>query len=685
MSLMRLHEDSPISEYTQFDIIELDWEKYATFNPTIIDGTYTQGTSLGYRFTTYVLNNNNLYQALSTNCPRSPLDDASIMKNLNEWDVQEGVYVRKNTIMQQMERGVKPADFDTNVHYYGREMNTPSQSFPEQFLVYLHKNNYNMGTFDAGKDYFKDISTPENRMCRVFYSDAGMGFSCYNCAGLAAQYPSDLQINTFMTKNTTVCAWSGSVGSGAERYYQKPYYWNINDTLYNPTLDANNAQNSSARMWILGNVAYSGIIDPPAWGWNALKQNQNTAFFFIHTKRNNIDYYGIAFIVLSDFTENAYPTKIQIAFFSKEYWGNSVIAGGSVPSGNWGPVSGQSGGSGSWDNSDDSESIYTPPETSYLPNAVSHGGLHIYDISETELNKLSGLLFNPTSANNFWSKWLNQKFNPISGIISLHTIPQQLKPTRPQNTAYVKIAGATLDDAYMGSVGDGISAYPVTAQYTDLPDTFSLSIPEYFGSFYDYEPYTKCYLHLPFCGIVKISANEILGGSISVKYRCDVMTGNVGAMVQTTDRNGIKKMQYFSGNCAYKLPIVGHDDGGVDNLTTLISGGVSLLTGNIAGIATAATQIANREHTTTIAGDVSGNSAPLSDLKLWLEVVRVVPSTPENKQEIQGLPANAFTLIYSLVGTGYAEIDSVHLENIANATPDEITEIEQIMKNGVIF
>lgn len=682
MSLMRLHEDSPISEYTQFDIVELDWDAYAAFNPTIIDGTYTEGTSLGHRFTTYAFSNN-LYQALSTNCPRSALSDTSIMKNLNQWEVQEGVYVRQNTQVEQMERGVKPADFDTNIHYYCREMNTPSAQFPEQFLVYLPKENYGHGVFDGNKDYFKDVSTPENRMTRIFYSDVGMGFGVFNNAGIHTNYPNATQLSMFMTKNVSIGCVSGSVGNGTQWYYINPYYWTINDTLYNPTTDSNNGQDATAKKWCIGSVYYSGIINPPASGWNALKTNENNALFFVHTRRNDIDYYGIAFITLSDFSENAYPTKIQIAFFSKPYWGSSVIAGGTIPTGNWGPVSGQGGGGGTWDNTDDYSSIYSPVPISSLPTAISYGGLHIYQITDTMLNKFSGLIFNPTNANNFWSKWLNQKFNPISGVISLHVLPYQIRPSLYATAESVHISGALLNDEYMGEIG-AVSAYRVENQYTETNE-FSLDIPEYFGSFYDYEPYTKCLLHLPFCGIVKISANDILNGSISVKYRCDVLTGNVCAMVKTVNRFGNTKTQYFTGNAAYILPIIGHDDGAINNLHNLISGGLGLLSGNIGGAIVSGVKAAEQEHSTTVQGNISGNLAPLSDLKLWLEIVRVVPSTPENKQEMQGLPANAFTLIYSLVGTGYAEIDSVHLENIAKATPDEIAEIEQIMKNGVIF
>lgn len=676
MSMLQLHEDSALSDYTRFDIVEIDSAKLIQLGANFENFTYPpQGSINGHRIRCY-LTNNFIFQALSTNCPRSATDGASIIKNNNDWVVREGVYERNNTVMTPMQWASEPADFHTNIHYYKR-------SIINNVIIYTPMpNNYPYNIFDPNTTYYRDDSTKDNRQNRLFYTDAGFSFTV-NCSSIAYSdlYNNPSYVNNIFKFQNILGFYGQFFGDSSWNAY--PQGAGLNGVSYNLSTGASNPYTQLA----IGEVAVDEYYAYPVNIYyndrtiEGLKEERNNATFFFHTVYDNIDYYGFAFITLSDRTENAYPTAIHFVGLSPEYWGTSIIAGGSVPSGSWGPVSGQSGGSGSWDNTDDSTSINVPLPIASLPNALTVGGLHAYLMSESMLDKLSGLMYNPTTFNNFWSKWLNQKFNPISGIISIHKLPFAVQPTGTET--FVRIAGAVLDATYMSDLGACLGDL-ISTQYTETPE-YTVSLPEYFGSFYDYDPFTKCYLHLPACGIIKVSANEIISGSVSVKYRCDILTGNVCAIIKTTDRNNVVKTQFVTGNCAYKLPFIGRDDGGVDNLVSLISGGISLLSGNVTGAIGAGKAIAEREHNTTITGDCTGNLTPLSDLKLWLEVVRVVPSTPDKKQEMQGIPANVYAMLYSLSGTGYAEIDITHLENMGDATESELTELETILRNGVIF
>jgi hypothetical protein len=616
----------------------------------------------------------NLYTALSSDCPRNVLQNGSIIKNKNVWENVQGIYQRSETTMERITS--QPSDFSTSLHYYTSSLSTPSAEHPEQYIIY---NPSSGNSWRPSNTYYKDVSQPEKRMCRTFFSDAGLSFSCFSGGVWSAPN---------VQKFVSVCSKLGDTQVSANMIPNN--CWTLNGNIYNPYSDSTSSSNFDRSFigeifngdfssWIpqINVTARNSSYD----NWSSLQTVVPCALCFVHYVYDNTDFYGVAYLLYNEDSDSAIPITLLAFLFSSEYWGSSIIAGGVVPSGSWGPVSGQSGGSGSWDNTDDSASINVPLPIASLPNALTVGGLHAYLMTEPMLDKLSGLMYNPTTFNNFWSKWLNQKFNPISGIISIHKLPFALQPTGTET--FVRIAGAVLDATYMSDLGACLGDL-ISSQYTETPE-YTVSLPEYFGSFYDYDPYTKCYLHLPACGIIKISANEILAGSVSVKYRCDIITGNVCAIVKTTDRNNVVKTHFVTGNCAYKMPFIGRDDGGVDNLVSLISGGISLLSGNVAGAIGAGKAIAEREHSTTITGDCTGNLTPLSDLKLWLEVVRVVPSTPENKQEMQGIPANVYTLLYSLSGTGYAEIDTIHLENIPDATNEEIAEIENILKNGAVF
>lgn len=677
MSQMQLHEDSPVSDYVIFPIIEIDSAVFGALSGAHITEWTTQATARqGNRLTLRCLNNVNIYTSLSADCPRNALQNGSIIKNKNNFENVQGVYKRTETEVEAVPIGVRPSDWGTSTHYYTQSINTPTTQIPNQYLVYNSVPPH--FPYTATTQYYKDISQKEKRMARTFYSDGKLSFTCFSGGAMDS--------NTVGRKFLCVGSWLGS-GYSTNDYFRQISFWTYDGTVYNPQSDNNTNTSNFARTFITGDCVYpqtsdtSASIETTAKTLQSLESVVSCALCFVHTKYNNTDYYGIAYLRYNEDSETAIPTHLTATLFAPDFWGTSIIAGGSVPTGSWGPVSSQSGGSGSWDNTDDSASINVPLPIASLPNALTVGGLHAYLMTEPMLDKLSGLMYNPTTFNNFWSKWLNQKFNPISGIISIHKLPFALQPTGTET--FVRIAGAVLDATYMSDLGACLGDL-ISSQYTETPE-YAVSLPEYFGSFYDYDPYTKCYLHLPACGIIKISANEILAGSVSVKYRCDIITGNVCAIVKTTDRNSVVKTHFVTGNCAYKMPFIGRDDGGVDNLVSLISGGISLLSGNVAGAIGAGKAIAEREHSTTITGDCTGNLTPLSDLKLWLEVVRVVPSTPENKQEMQGIPANVYTLLYSISGTGYAEIETIHLENIPDATQEEIAEIENILKNGAVF
>lgn len=677
MSLMSLHEDSPISDYVRFPIIEIDSSVFRSLSGAYLTPWQDVGMyPYGHRIAMRCLNNQSLYTALSTDCPRNVMDDGSIIKNRNVWENVQGVYQRSETEVQRMTVGQRPADWGTSTHYFTQSISTPSTSIPNQYLCYNFVSPY--ATFDSSVQYYKDISAKEKRMSRTFYSDAGLVFTVFSGGRITSGSSGRKYVNA--------CSMYGNSQYNSD-YFYKNVFWSFDNKVLNPPYNTDADYSNVARDAIVGETinpetqSYSTAIAPYTTTLPSFETVVPAVMCFVHTKYNNVDYYGIAYIRFNSEEPDAIPTHLLAFLFPVGFWGSSIIAGGTTPTGQWGPVSGQAGGSGTWDNTDDSSSINVPLPIASLPNALTVGGLHAYLMTETMLDKLSGLMYNPTTFNNFWSKWLNQKFNPISGIISIHKLPFALQPTGTET--FVRIAGAVLDATYMSDLGACLGDL-ISSQYTETPE-YTVALPEYFGSFYDYDPYTKCYLHLPACGIVKISANEILAGSVAVKYRCDILTGNVCAIVKTTDRNSVIKTHFVTGNCAYKLPFIGRDDGGVDNLVSLISGGISLLSGNVAGAIGAGKSIAEREHNTTITGDCTGNLTPLSDLKLWLEVVRVVPSTPENKQAMQGIPANVYSLLYTISGTGYAEIETVHLENIANATPEEIAEIESILKNGAVF
>ena len=82
-------------------------------------------------------------------------------------------------------------------------------------------------------------------------------------------------------------------------------------------------------------------------------------------------------------------------------------------------------------------------------------------------------------------------------------------------------------------------------------------IPEYWGNYLDYSPYSKAYIYLPFIGIQELDVDDIVGSAVNVCYHIDAYNGSCIAQI-TCARDGYENTLYqFSGNCAVEYPLSG--------------------------------------------------------------------------------------------------------------------------------
>lgn len=644
---LQLHEDSPISDYVNFPVIELDISLLN--NPSI-----NWSTADCFRLN---ITNDFIYQAIGANMPKTRKSNGCIMQSLCILDdgKQEGTEIEAYPLGSS-----QPQDWGSNVHYMtARDVDGTQIYVPTAVFTY----SGTVPTYYSSTQYYIDTSEPENRRIRKLISDNGLSFCVHN-------YITNGEYNAPYTV-TGFAFCPGNIGNTLNNWYRYPYFFSLNGS----TLNLFGSQYVCAY--------YQGKFDK-----TDLENENPIVTFFAHTTYNGTEYIGICLARMSDTTEDAYPKYLAGVFFNQEtYFEQSVI-----PSydnvGTWGPVSQQSGGNGTWDET--TESVVDTAISSLPSIAISGvaGFIQAYTIDNANLINLYTNLFEPSNNNNFWSRWQNYKFNPLSGIISLHLLPSLFTPVST-TTVYVHAAGASFSPV---NGYTGVSATILNSQYIDTQD-FTLSIPEFFGSSFDYEPFTKMKLHLPFCGTLEISPDDCNGGSISIKYRCDVFTGNVGARVKLSDRFGAEKSFTVTGNCAYTMPVIGRDDGSVQNVLSLASGGIGALASAISGnaigvagsIADSAVDIAARKSVTTVSGSVSSNSASVSDLYLWLEISRPSPSYPDSYRELEGIPSNIAVSLFQMQGSGFISVEECHVENIVNATENEKEEIYKLLKDGIII
>ena len=342
---------------------------------------------------------------------------------------------------------------------------------------------------------------------------------------------------------------------------------------------------------------------------------------------------------------------------------------------NWGARSGVVGGQGTFDNTPDIVNIPAFPSNLDVFSFGSHG-MHMYILDATKVGNLYDALW----SDDFFKRWKNYKYNPLEGIISLHMMP--LVPSTGTG-GNISISGTILP----------VTATPTTHRIIDS-SVYTCKVPEYYGSYFDYAPNTRATIVLPFCGEYPLDISDFMGGSVSIMYRFDLMTGDCVAFVKAENRDGLDVLRKtYAGNAAWRIPVSGNDGGAaglISALSQITSGGVGMLSGNVVGggmqlaggLLTAATA---QQHTTAPA--VQGNAAGLGNMTPYIKIERAVQLLPENYESTQGMAAP----IGGTVGTtsdgyeitGFAQFASVDLSGIPDIDSEEAEALEAILKGGI--
>lgn len=319
--------------------------------------------------------------------------------------------------------------------------------------------------------------------------------------------------------------------------------------------------------------------------------------------------------------------------------------------------------------------------------AADSTGLHVYRISTSSYNGILNTLWGSGSlSKSLWDRFKNYKFNPVAGILSCHILPSDFMPTPDIGFVQPRAAGAPLlstsDVKYLNS------------ETTVTESARTIDLPRYFSSHLNWDPYTAVQLFLPFCGWLNIPADRVFGGSLSIQYRCDIITGNVVCFVRCFDGDGNNTFStQVSGNAAVSIPITGNDNGtgSVIGAITAAAGvavagatGVGGAAALIGGAAGAGLAVNTARHNIQTATTYSGNVASLGALTPYLFITMPIEHTSEKWRQLHGLPSGLGLTVSDLTGTGYTELAEFHAE-IDSITPEEQQEIENLMKEGVIL
>lgn len=320
--------------------------------------------------------------------------------------------------------------------------------------------------------------------------------------------------------------------------------------------------------------------------------------------------------------------------------------------------------------------------------AAGAGFIYMLRLSASDMSLFADDLLNPT----FWQAIKAFFSDPIDFICGIMVVPFQ--PT----------TGALVKPKFGTNVFQ--NAFPlITNQYHEI-NCGNLYLTKYFGSCFDFNPYTKLTIWLPYIGYRELNADDVMGGIINIKYHCDCVTGDCVAFISSVGGGGSgtvnRVIAQFTGNCGVRVPFGRTSyDAAVAASIQLLGGAVGALAGAAAGAAglantsdISASQVASSVSSGTVtaingmkvtserSGTAGASAGYMSIQKPYL--LRQIPrqSLPEGYANLEGYPSNISGTLSQF--SGFAAVESIKLSGIP-ATDDELREIQSLLIGGVFI
>ena len=310
--------------------------------------------------------------------------------------------------------------------------------------------------------------------------------------------------------------------------------------------------------------------------------------------------------------------------------------------------------------------------------------IHVYNPTPSEFVAFGNWLW-VTYADPSIEKLWN---NPFDGVIGAHEL-------------YATPSKDGTDTIKSGFLDSGISSTIVRNRYTEI-NCGSMVIPEYWGNYLDYSPYSKAFVYLPFIGIVEVDVDDIVGHAINILYHVDSYNGSCIAQITVAKDNYTNTIYQFSGNCAVDLPLAGGSQSairaglisaaayGIGSTINGIVGGAARgggvgavaggITGAVGGIANGIANVVSQKSTVQHSGSFGASYGAMGIKKPYIIIRRPIQKLVNGYQHDYGFPAHKRVLIGSC--TGFLRVREVNVQSTL-ATDDEKKRIEELLKEGV--
>lgn len=291
----------------------------------------------------------------------------------------------------------------------------------------------------------------------------------------------------------------------------------------------------------------------------------------------------------------------------------------------------------------------------------------IYKVTDANMKSLH---------NKIWSQdyfnVLKVNSDPIENIISCKRFPFNME-------------GGADSEITIGNISTGVNGSPISKGIYRV-DLGSIYVGEKFKCFLDYYQ-TNYSIYLPFIGIKPLSATQIVGHTIIVKYIVDVMTGVCKARLFLDSDNFL--FAEYDGLMGIDCTLTSSNQKQAElvNATRFINAGVSVATANPMGIASGISGLltngVENHYNSTQSNSAIANASVVDCYLIYDEPQ--VPITngvyPNNYAKTVGLPCGRSLNISEC--SGYTKCGGDIQGTFDRATSDEVDEIMTLLQNGI--
>ena len=323
-------------------------------------------------------------------------------------------------------------------------------------------------------------------------------------------------------------------------------------------------------------------------------------------------------------------------------------------------------------------------------SALDSGLLTAYNPTVSELYSLGRFLWSDSFDISTFKKLFNDPFDTLLGL--------SVVPVKP-NTSGTK-------SIMFGNMDSGVSASVVANQWVSK-DMGSVTLSETWKGALDYAPSTSVTIYLPFIGMRQLNVNDVMGSTLHLIYKFDVLTGSCIAQIYVNHSSQGNKNDGFSwtknqgllyefiGQCAENIPLASQDftntiRAAIGGVTVATGAAASIATGNpalgIAGLTVGAANLGMQASTPTVerGGHLSGSASLLGYSQPFLIVERPHQCKPSRYYALRGVPSQVYTSKLSKC-TGFTQITANNNLHIAGASDSELTELQNLLVSGVYF